>query len=192
MFFKLYVYPEIDKLVRAHFNEPDMPYVTDIQNQIDLMLVNGHFSLEKHEPLPQNIIPVAGLQIRDPQPFDETIQAFFATAKRGVVLFSLGTVVKGIFLREDHKKMFIEAFRAMPQYNFLWKYEGDIETPANVLTTKWVKQNDILANPKTKAFISHGGLMSTHEAAWYGVPLIVLPTFLDQFRVSLYLVLKLS
>lgn len=38
----------------------------------------------------------------------------------------------------------------------------------------------ILAHPNTKAFISHGGLLSITEAVFYGVPFIGVPGFGDQ------------
>jgi hypothetical protein len=41
-------------------------------------------------------------------------------------------------------------------------------------------QNDILAHPNTKLFISHCGLLSTQESLWYGVPLLGFPIFADQ------------
>lgn len=64
---------------------------------------------------------------------------------------------------ESRKKTFIEAFRQLPDYHFIWKYESelDIPLPSNVKTLRWLQQNDILAHPKVKAFISHCGLLGT-------------------------------
>lgn len=178
------MYPAIDKVVREYFNMPDLPYVGDLQRHVSILLVNAHYSLEKYEPLPVNIIPVGGLHIRDPQPFDEELQNFIANAKKGIVLFSLGSIVKSSALKDDVKAMFIEAFKVFPDYHFIWKYEGTLKVPPNVMISKWVNQNDILANPKTKGFISHGGLLGVQEAAWWGVPLIGIPVFMDQFKVK--------
>ena len=53
--------------------------------------------------------------------------------------------------------------------------------PSNVKVLPWIPQNDLLAHDNTRAFISHTGHNSLYEAAFYGVPLICMPLFLDQF-----------
>ena len=55
------------------------------------------------------------------------------------------------------------------------------DLPSNVKVLPWIPQNDLLAHGGTKAFISHSGHNSLNEAAFYGVPLICMPLFLDQF-----------
>lgn len=111
---------------------------------------------------------------------------FIESSKKGTVLFSLGTNVRSEFLDTEKKKAFIDAFKKFPNYNFIWKYESNLnlQLPSNVMIQPWVKQNDILAHPKVVAFISHCGLLSTQEAAWYGTPVIGIPFFADQYRVS--------
>lgn len=43
-------------------------------------------------------------------------------------------------------------------------------------------QNAILAHPNVILFISHGGAFGMSESLYYGVPLLMLPFFGDQFR----------
>lgn len=66
----------------------------------------------------------------------------------------------------------------------LWKYEDESLTnvPSNVLIQKWIPQNDILAHPNVKVFITHSGLFGTFEALANGVPLVMIPFFGDQYR----------
>lgn len=53
---------------------------------------------------------------------------------------------------------------------------GDI--PNNFVVRNYVPQTEILQH--AKLFITHGGMNSTHEGLYYGVPLIVIPQGADQ------------
>lgn len=43
-------------------------------------------------------------------------------------------------------------------------------------------QNDILAHPNVRLFVSHGGLFSTMESIDRGIPLLIIPFFADQHK----------
>lgn len=99
---------------------------------------------------------------------------------------SLGTNMRSDQLDKQTLTNILTAFKEIPDYNFLWKFESDylpIEKPRNVMISKFLPQKDILANGNVKAFISHCGLMSTQEAFWYGIPVVGVPFFGDQYRV---------
>ncbi|XP_022166883.1 UDP-glucuronosyltransferase 2C1-like [Myzus persicae] len=56
-----------------------------------------------------------------------------------------------------------------------------MKLPQNVKVGSWLPQNDILAHPNVKLFITHGGLHSIEEAVYNAKPVIGIPFFGDQF-----------
>ena len=64
----------------------------------------------------------------------------------------------------------------------LWKWEDDNlpGKPDNVMIGKWLPQDDVLAHPNIRLFISHCGKGSINEAKHHGVPILALPVFGDQ------------
>ncbi|NUU61585.1 macrolide family glycosyltransferase [Paenibacillus agri] len=52
------------------------------------------------------------------------------------------------------------------------------QIPSNFIVKNYVPQTDVLKY--TKLFITHGGMNSTNEGLYYGVPLIVIPQSADQ------------
>ncbi|WP_282942744.1 macrolide family glycosyltransferase [Paenibacillus sp. RC67] len=56
------------------------------------------------------------------------------------------------------------------------------EIPKNFIVKSYVPQTDVLKY--AKLFITHGGMNSTHEGLYYGVPLIVIPQSADQPMIA--------
>lgn len=115
------------------------------------------------------------------------MEAFIKSGKKGTVLMSLGTNMKSNLLGAERLTYILKTFSQIPDYNFIWKFESDVKdlpiVPSkNVMVGKFLPQNDILAHPNLKAFISHSGMLSTHEALWHGKPIIGMPIFVDQHR----------
>ncbi|KJH51845.1 UDP-glucoronosyl and UDP-glucosyl transferase [Dictyocaulus viviparus] len=101
----------------------------------------------------------------------------------GLVVFSFGSVAPSHMMPSTWKNAFLDAFKRFPNYRFVMAYEGtDLQDrlPSNVHVFKWIPQTDLLAQTKTKAFITHGGYNSIQEAIIAGVPMITIPLFGDQ------------
>lgn len=111
----------------------------------------------------------------------QEIKRFLDSATDGVIYFSLGSNVKGMFLSNNCRKIFIKVFSSLKQ-KIIWKFEEKIEMPKNLLIGSWLPQSDILSHPNVKLFITHGGLLSTTESVYHGVPVIGIPFFGDQSR----------
>ena len=82
---------------------------------------------------------------------------------------------------DEVRLKFLNVFSRLKQ-RVLWKWETEFMPglPPNVKLSKWVPQQDVLGHPNTKLFITHGGLLSTQEATYHGVPLVGIPIFADQ------------
>ncbi|XP_059613681.1 UDP-glycosyltransferase UGT5-like [Phlebotomus argentipes] len=183
-----FIVPRLNKLLKKGFHR-DVD-IKELNRLSKVALMNNHPGLDKIEQAFPNVISVGGLQIQRNRTLNKDLQEVMDNAKSGAILFSLGTNVKSEMLGDARQIEILEAFRALPQYTFIWKFEADslpVEVPSNVVIKKFVPQNDLLAHPNMKLFISHCGLLSTQESVWYGVPILGLPVFGDN-----WLIMKLS
>lgn len=107
---------------------------------------------------------------------------FDLTAIKGVnpIYISLGTVFNQAI---DFYKLCFEAL-GNSEHTIVMAIGNRVqisdlgEIPANFIVKNYVPQTDVLQY--TKLFITHGGMNSTHEGLYYGVPLIVIPQSADQ------------
>ncbi len=67
------------------------------------------------------------------------------------------------------------------QFKFLVKYADEsVDVPSSIMIKKKISRNDVLAHRRVKLFISHGDIMGIQEAAFHGVPMIIIPMYGDQ------------
>ncbi|KAL3289133.1 hypothetical protein HHI36_003571 [Cryptolaemus montrouzieri] len=161
---------------------PGAPSVEELIKNVTLVLVNTHFSIESPRPYVPNMIQIGGFHSQKIKKLPEDLQKYLDSAKDGAILFSMGSVVKvGENIPEEQLNIIMTGLGKIAPIKVLFKSEVEIQTaPKNVLVSKWLPQNDILAHPNLKVFISHGGLGSTTEAVYHGVPLLGIPFFGDQ------------
>ncbi|XP_063235246.1 UDP-glucosyltransferase 2-like [Bacillus rossius redtenbacheri] len=159
----------------------DVPTVGEIHKRTSLVLVNSHFSVNGPRPAVPGFVEVAGLHIQPPGELPQDLQTFLDESEHGVVYFSLGSLVQVQSFSPEKLQALLDAFAALPE-RVLLKYTGSElpGKPYNVMVRKWLPQLEILSHPKVKVFISHGGLMSTLESVYAGVPMIGMPLFADQ------------
>ncbi|XP_050501045.1 UDP-glycosyltransferase UGT5-like isoform X4 [Diabrotica virgifera virgifera] len=157
-----------------------MDSLDSLENHISLLLCNLMQGFNHPQPLTPNIIPVGGLHIKPAKKLPEDLQRVMDNSKEGVILFALGTNVKPSSFSEDKRKAILDALGKLKQ-TVLWKFKGNLTNiPKNVIIKKWLPQRDLLAHPNLKLFISHGGALSTAEAAYNAVPVVGIPFCADQ------------
>ncbi|XP_002138039.2 UDP-glucuronosyltransferase 2A2-like [Drosophila pseudoobscura] len=179
--------PKHEEIYRKYFSQlADKVPLAKVTNNFALILLNQHFALAPPRPYVPNMIEAAGLHIDDqqsghlPKDMEDFVQG---SGEAGVIYFSLGTLFRSKSLTEDQLKVLLQTFASLPQ-RVLWKYDDDQlpGKPENVFISKWFPQQAVLAHPKVKLFITHGGMLSTVESLHYGKPMLGLPCFFDQFR----------
>ena len=95
----------------------------------------------------------------------------------GVILVSFGTVLQASQMSESLRLKLISVLGNMKQ-RVLMKWENEEEMmaadqfPANMMLSKWLPQQDILAHPKLRLFITHGGQSSSQEALCHKKPVV--------------------
>ncbi|WP_136605399.1 macrolide family glycosyltransferase [Paenibacillus dokdonensis] len=194
----------IDDLLEQFFRQVPTEIIKPINEKFQSLtvMIKEKYNVEIHSPFEVFCNP-APLTIvyttREFQPYEEafdhsykfvgpsissrlTQSNFDITAIQGKspIYISLGTVLNQAI---DFYKLCIEAFGNTDHIIVMSIGDktrisdlGDI--PHNFIVKNYVPQTDVLHY--TKLFITHGGMNSTHEGLYYGVPLIVIPQSADQ------------
>ncbi|XP_045474740.1 UDP-glycosyltransferase UGT5-like isoform X3 [Harmonia axyridis] len=168
-----------NRLVHKYY--PDAPHLADIAYNVSLVLLNSDPSV--HEPIPKvpSMKDIGGFHIRKPKPLPQDLQTILDNAKHGVIYFSLGSNVKSKDMPKETRDFILRKFSKLKE-TVIWKFEDpDLPgKPDNVIIRNWLPQNDIFAHKNVKLFISHGGLFSTMEAVYHGLPVMALSVFAEQ------------
>lgn len=163
--------------ITAEFLGEDVT-VAEILSNSDIWLLRSDFTLEFPRPLMPNIVLVGGINcdVRNPLP-DELSP--WVSGQHGFVVFTFGSMVSE--LPDEIRIIFFEAFKQIPQ-KVIWRYTGPVpeNVPENVKLMEWVPQNDLLAHPGARAFITHAGSHGLFEGLCHAVPMLMLPLNGDQ------------
>ncbi|XP_054065186.1 UDP-glucuronosyltransferase 1A1-like isoform X4 [Rissa tridactyla] len=153
--------------------------VPDLLRKASIWLMKLDFVLHYPRPLMPNMILVSGVNCAHKKLTQEFEAIVNASGEHGIVVFSLGSMVSEIPMKKAIE--IADALGSVPQ-TVLWRYTGEVppNLPKNVKLVKWLPQNDLLAHPKTRAFITHGGSHGVYEGICNAVPMVLMPLFGDQ------------
>ncbi|KAM9284075.1 UDP-glucuronosyltransferase 1A8-like [Cariama cristata] len=154
--------------------------LVDLMNSASIWLLRFDFVFEYVRPVMPNMVFIGGINCAERKPLSKEFEAIVnASGEHGIVVFSLGSMVSEIPMKKA--KEIADALGSVPQ-TVLWRYTGAAppNLPKNVKLIKWLPQNDLLAHPKTRAFITHGGSHGVYEGICNAVPMVLMPLFGDQ------------
>lgn len=81
--------------------------------------------------------------------FAQDLERFVTSAERGVVYFSMGSIVKGSSMPMERSLAMYRAFGRLKGYKVLWKWEDDPPWPEvpsdDVMFVPWMPQFDVLS-----------------------------------------------
>ncbi|XP_066282656.1 UDP-glucuronosyltransferase 1-2-like [Branchiostoma lanceolatum] len=136
--------------------------------------------LDFPQPSMPNMVNIGGFHVKQPGSLSEELETFMrSSGDDGVVVVSFGAFMNSVPTQQA--EVLATVFALLPQ-KVLWRHGG--EKPAslgsNTKLMNWLPQNDLLGHEKTRLFVTHAGRSSVYEALHHGVPVVCLPTCLDQ------------
>ncbi|XP_001603802.1 UDP-glucuronosyltransferase 2A1 [Nasonia vitripennis] len=173
-------------IMRKYIN-PNIPNIREVERSVALTLVNSHPILFGVKSVLPTVVQTAGLHIEENDAtLPKDLKKWMDESKDGVVYFTFGSMVIIETLPVDKLKALYASFAKISPVRVLMKIADKTKLPPglpnNILTLPWIPQQPILAHNNTKAFMTHGGLMGSQEALYYGIPMIGVPIFADQPR----------
>lgn len=184
----MYYLPVQNGIARHFFNDEykagNLPTVQEMDQRVAVTLFNSHPAMTMARPTMPSHFRIGGVHLKPKKStLEESVQEFLDEAHEGAIYISFGSHVRSASLPKDVLMSIKENVRKLP-HKVLWKYEEDQmeDKPENVKLVKWVSQTDVLAHPNVVLFINHGGVFGTQESTYYGVPMLTVPFYGDQFR----------
>ena len=176
-----FILGNVYKILKKHFPNEEIPDLTELERKASLSLSFGHpLIMDGWRPVAPNHINLGMMNCIEPKELDpeDKIAKFLNDAKDGVIFVSFGSVFRASYMSDDRRRLFLNVFKGLKQ-KILWKWETEEmeDKPDNVMLSKWLPQQEVLAHPNVKMFITHGGQSSFQETLCHGKPVVSLQLF---------------
>ncbi|EDO37438.1 predicted protein, partial [Nematostella vectensis] len=177
---RVVMFPKFDEIKQRYGINPESSFAEAIgKAQMVLFLYDP--AIGYAFPLLPGHKLIGPVNIQPPRPLSSEFQQIVKKSD-GVIIVSFGSNVAAIANKEVD--VLTEAFGRLKETVF-WRQKGKRYIPANlspnIKTVEWLPQNDLLANEKTRLFVSHLGQNSLYESGYRGIPLVGVPLWGDQF-----------
>lgn len=163
---------------------------TELQQSFSLIMLNQHFSIFSARPNVPGMVEVGGMHVPKQLPnLPDELARFVDEAPEGVIIFALSAEMQSQNLPKPTLDLILSVFEALPQ-RVVWKFESEptFNVSSSIYISSWLPQQALLAHPNVRLMVTHGGMLSIIEAAYFAKPILGLPLFYDQFRNVQYMV----
>ncbi|XP_055547923.1 UDP-glucosyltransferase 2-like [Wyeomyia smithii] len=174
-------FAKYDKVIERNFGS-NMTKSRELMHRIDFLMTNVEPALGYVRPSVPQTIQLGFLHIEEPKPLPKDLKRYFDHSQHGVIYFSLGTLIRSNSINARNLKVFVDTFKSL-KYDVLWKCDSEVDLngTSNIRIARWLPQQDLLAHPNVKLFVTQGGQQSMEEAIDRHVPMVVIPFNFDQF-----------
>ncbi|XP_021702706.1 UDP-glucuronosyltransferase 3A1 isoform X1 [Aedes aegypti] len=185
LFLDYYLIPrefsKYDRIIEQNFGG-NMSKSVELMHRIDFLMTNVDPTMGFIRPIVPQAIQLGFLHVKPPKPLPTELQQYMDRSRHGVIYFSLGTLIRSDSINEKNLKIFVDTFKSL-KYDILWKCDSEVDLngTSNIRISKWFPQQDVLAHPNVKLFVTQGGQQSMEEAVDRQVPMVVIPFNFDQF-----------
>ncbi|BFZ00661.1 hypothetical protein BsWGS_03700 [Bradybaena similaris] len=158
---------------------PHKPYksINDLAANAEVFIAEVDHILDYPRTTLPNTKLVGGSSASPAKQLEGEFKKFVDAADNGIVIMSFGGSVLNV-PPEITSKM-VSAFKQI-DLRVVWKVNITSPDLKQIMTSKWIPQNDLMGHEKTKLFISHCGKNGQYEALYHGVPILCLPIYGDQ------------
>ena len=176
----LEAYPMQQRLLDQYF--PGGPPLVEQLSNISLHVINSDHTMSYPAATTPMQVFVGGMHVQhNPKPLPKDLKDFLDGAEHGAICFTMGSLLKASEMTAEQKEVLFETFRARKERVVMrWNDEPPKNLPSNVKLMSWLPQDDVLAHPRVRVFITHGGLLGTQETVFHGKPVIGIPRYGDQ------------
>ncbi|XP_041376814.1 UDP-glucuronosyltransferase 2B15-like [Gigantopelta aegis] len=146
-----------------------------------LYLENSDFIFDYPKATFPNFVQIGGLTARPPALLPNDLKTYLDNSKTGVILVSFGSVLNlesSVFIQG-----IIYALNHLP-YDVIFKLDRNSQE-GNIKIVDWMPQNDVLAHPNIRLFVSHCGKNGFFESLYHSVPIICTPLNADAFQTAI-------